>query len=85
MSHSDQHDSPNLEDLTPEEANRIIHSHRKVRYGVSPCLLVSKSPPMHSLSRVILVLPLAAQDRGKWLHGNALHDRCPGETQSNSC
>ncbi|KKF93019.1 Fungal specific transcription factor domain protein [Ceratocystis platani] len=23
-----------VEDLTPEEANRIIHSHRKVRYGV---------------------------------------------------
>jgi hypothetical protein len=22
-----------VEDLTPEEANRIIHSHRKVRYG----------------------------------------------------
>lgn len=22
-----------LEDLTPEEASRIIHSHRKVRYG----------------------------------------------------
>ncbi|KAK4188592.1 protein RDR1 [Podospora australis] len=32
-------DSPNLEDLTPEEANRIIHSHRKVRYGTAcwPC------------------------------------------------
>lgn len=30
---SDSHESPNLEDLTPEEANRIIHSHRKVRYG----------------------------------------------------
>lgn len=28
-----------LEDLTPEEANRIIHSHRKVRYGTAcwPC------------------------------------------------
>ncbi|OIW32898.1 hypothetical protein CONLIGDRAFT_155378 [Coniochaeta ligniaria NRRL 30616] len=39
MSTSDQHDSPNLEDLTPEEANRIIHSHRKVRYGTAcwPC------------------------------------------------
>lgn len=22
-----------IEELTPEEANRIIHSHRKVRYG----------------------------------------------------
>jgi hypothetical protein len=22
-----------IESLTPEEANRIIHSHRKVRYG----------------------------------------------------
>jgi hypothetical protein len=30
---SDHHESPNVEDLTPEEANRIIHSHRKVRYG----------------------------------------------------
>ncbi|KAK0631080.1 fungal-specific transcription factor domain-containing protein [Bombardia bombarda] len=36
---SDTHDSPNLEDLTPEEASRIIHSHRKVRYGTAcwPC------------------------------------------------
>ncbi|KAK0711885.1 fungal-specific transcription factor domain-containing protein [Lasiosphaeris hirsuta] len=36
---SDAHDSPNLEDLTPEEASRIIHSHRKVRYGTAcwPC------------------------------------------------
>lgn len=24
-----------IDDLTPEEANRIIHSHRKVRYGKS--------------------------------------------------
>lgn len=24
-----------VEDLTPEEASRIIHSHRKVRYGKS--------------------------------------------------
>ena len=30
---SDTQESPNLDDLTPEEANRIIHSHRKVRYG----------------------------------------------------
>ena len=30
---SDTQESPRLEDLTPEEANRIIHSHRKVRYG----------------------------------------------------
>lgn len=26
--------SPNIDDLTPEEASRIIHSHRKVRYGM---------------------------------------------------
>jgi hypothetical protein len=28
-----------IDDLTPEEANRIIHSHRKVRYGTAcwPC------------------------------------------------
>lgn len=39
MSMSDSHESPNLEDLTPEEASRIIHSHRKVRYGTAcwPC------------------------------------------------
>lgn len=24
-----------IDELTPEEANRIIHSHRKVRYGQS--------------------------------------------------
>lgn len=32
----DSHESgqlPSVEHLTPEEANRIIHSHRKVRYG----------------------------------------------------
>ncbi|KAK4149365.1 fungal-specific transcription factor domain-containing protein [Chaetomidium leptoderma] len=36
---SDTQESPSLEDLTPEEANRIIHSHRKVRYGTAcwPC------------------------------------------------
>ncbi|KAK4097623.1 hypothetical protein N658DRAFT_569212 [Parathielavia hyrcaniae] len=36
---SETHESPNLEELTPEEANRIIHSHRKVRYGTAcwPC------------------------------------------------
>ncbi|KAG7291333.1 hypothetical protein NEMBOFW57_001348 [Staphylotrichum longicolle] len=36
---SDTQESPNLDDLTPEEANRIIHSHRKVRYGTAcwPC------------------------------------------------
>ncbi|KAM7187545.1 Fungal specific transcription factor domain containing protein [Rhypophila sp. PSN 637] len=36
---SETQDSPILEDLTPEEANRIIHSHRKVRYGTAcwPC------------------------------------------------
>ncbi|KAK5659584.1 hypothetical protein OQA88_786 [Cercophora sp. LCS_1] len=36
---SDAHESPNVDDLTPEEASRIIHSHRKVRYGTAcwPC------------------------------------------------
>ena len=32
-----------IEDLTAEEANRIIHSHRKVRYGKS------RFPGAHSL------------------------------------
>ncbi|KAK1580066.1 fungal-specific transcription factor domain-containing protein [Colletotrichum navitas] len=32
-------DQLSIDDLTPEEANRIIHSHRKVRYGTAcwPC------------------------------------------------
>ncbi|KAK1727135.1 fungal-specific transcription factor domain-containing protein [Colletotrichum acutatum] len=32
-------DQASIDDLTPEEANRIIHSHRKVRYGTAcwPC------------------------------------------------
>lgn len=36
---AEQHESPNIDDLTPEEASRIIHSHRKVRYGTAcwPC------------------------------------------------
>lgn len=32
--------SPSVQDLTPEEASRIISSHRKVRYGkqlFQPC------------------------------------------------
>lgn len=31
----DAEDQVPVSDLTPEEANRIIHSHRKVRYGMS--------------------------------------------------
>ncbi|KAJ0335529.1 hypothetical protein COL922a_009107 [Colletotrichum nupharicola] len=30
-------DQVSIDDLTPEEANRIIHSHRKVRYACWPC------------------------------------------------
>ncbi|KAK4638749.1 hypothetical protein QC761_0101170 [Podospora bellae-mahoneyi] len=39
MSETQESPGPSLEDLTPEEANRIIHSHRKVRYGTAcwPC------------------------------------------------
>lgn len=44
---SDSHESPNLEDLTPEEANRIIHSHRKVRYGKWVLLSYSSLPCHH--------------------------------------
>ncbi|KAJ4391548.1 hypothetical protein N0V93_005166 [Gnomoniopsis smithogilvyi] len=37
--HDHEHGSPNIDNLTPEEASRIIHSHRKVRYGTAcwPC------------------------------------------------
>ncbi|EFX00384.1 c6 zinc finger domain containing protein [Grosmannia clavigera kw1407] len=36
---ADRHESPVPDDLTQEEASRIIHSHRKVRYGTAcwPC------------------------------------------------
>ena len=41
-----------VEDLTPEEATRIIHSHRKIRYGMhhpeppeTHC--ISLYPPLH--------------------------------------
>jgi hypothetical protein len=34
-------DSPSVEHLTPEEASRIIHSHRKVRYGKWAVLIPS--------------------------------------------
>ena len=57
MSLSDQHDSPNLEDLTPEEANRIIHSHRKVRYGQSTPV-PRTGATAGRLSRAVPVLPL---------------------------
>jgi hypothetical protein len=33
MSEGDSNQEPTDSTLTPEEANRIIHSHRKVRYG----------------------------------------------------
>jgi hypothetical protein len=34
-----------VDDLTPEEANRIIHSHRKVRYGKLPSSISPASRP----------------------------------------
>lgn len=33
MVDNDADDQVPVDDLTPEEASRIIHSHRKVRYG----------------------------------------------------
>lgn len=42
---AEQQESPNIDDLTPEEASRIIHSHRKVRYGTSIFIhLVLRTP-----------------------------------------
>jgi len=59
---SDAHDSPNLDDLTPEEASRIIHSHRKVRYGewVSYPVLVCPYPASQPTS-VVVHNPVPAQ------------------------
>lgn len=39
-----------VEELTPEEANRIIHSHRKVRYGKATrrtMLAFLRAPTVH--------------------------------------
>ena len=33
---SSMSDETPIDNLTPDEANRIIHSHRKVRYGLRP-------------------------------------------------
>jgi hypothetical protein len=51
MSKSQDIDQVPIEDLTPEEASRIIHSHRKVRYGMPPRLLslLPCSPDIASL------------------------------------
>ncbi len=67
---SDTQESPGLEDLTPEEANRIIHSHRKVRYGKwisTPDMLVVCTSWAVDLGRAMeLSTPLRAKslDRG---------------------
>jgi hypothetical protein len=46
---------PPIENLSPEEANRIIHSHRKVRYGTQHSLPLTSSGEEF---RKILVPPL---------------------------
>lgn len=41
---SDDKQEPIESDLTPDEANRIIHTHRKVRYGKLHFPLVPQAP-----------------------------------------
>lgn len=56
MSMSDANQDPVSPQLTPDEANRIIHSHRKVRYGkldllshhISHSVFVSGTNPVHN-------------------------------------
>jgi len=36
MAEPREDESASVNDLSPEEVSRIIHSHRKVRYGKSP-------------------------------------------------
>ena len=45
-----------VDDLTPEEANRIIHSHRKVRYGESGALYIVHSylPPVQAYCQSLI-------------------------------
>lgn len=43
--HPDNDDLASVNDLTPEEVNRIIHSHRKVRYGMYECANANANVP----------------------------------------
>lgn len=54
---AEQHESPNIDDLTPEEASRIIHSHRKVRYGTLFSFICSANPPLGDSSVTFFHLP----------------------------
>jgi hypothetical protein len=47
---------PNDSNLTPDEANRIIHSHRKVRYG-KPNLAMSSYLPLFRLRKIGTTTP----------------------------
>jgi hypothetical protein len=49
MSEGDSKQDP-IENLSPEEANRIIHSHRKVRYGKWPSCPYTTLPYFHGLT-----------------------------------
>lgn len=59
---SESQKSPSIEDLTPEEANRIIHSHRKVRYGkwISCIPLMLRAPQAPETTNWTTVTVLSA-------------------------
>ncbi|CAM1505133.1 Fc.00g107700.m01.CDS01 [Cosmosporella sp. VM-42] len=48
-----------VDELTPEEANRIIHSHRKVRYGENKASDIQEHPLTRLLRYCMLALPSA--------------------------
>ena len=45
-----------VEDLTPEQASHIIHSHRKVRYGTRVLYVVLVTAPHPSSPRIVALL-----------------------------
>ncbi|ROV94478.1 hypothetical protein VSDG_05921 [Cytospora chrysosperma] len=50
---SDHHESPNVDDLTPEEASRIIHSHRKPNRSAKSTVGVSEGGTHVSKKRAL--------------------------------
>lgn len=63
-----------IQDLTPEQASHIIHSHRKVRYGMSTIspprgVTFAKLVALIGLQMIYRYRMLAMQVRGGWLSG----------------
>jgi hypothetical protein len=72
-----------VEDLTPEEASRIIHSHRKVRYGESAWtwLIAAILTVLTNASRRYCMLAVSAA-QGKMRQPATLRELCQERASS---